>query len=90
MALGVRAGWKLELPLGPHYQYNGFMGKQSTIPVIRKKRGRPATGVDPLVALRFPPDRIEEIDNWAGKHSVSRSEAIRRLVELGLTAKAKK
>ena len=60
------------------------MTKQS----IRPKIGRPATGVTPLVALRFPSDRIKEIDSWADKNGISRSEAIRRLVELGLKGKA--
>ncbi|BAR57278.1 hypothetical protein NK6_4109 [Bradyrhizobium diazoefficiens] len=32
---------------------------------------------------------MKALDTWAGKHDVSRSEAIRRLVELGLKAKSK-
>jgi metal-responsive CopG/Arc/MetJ family transcriptional regulator len=32
---------------------------------------------------------VGAIDAWAEKHKVSRSEAIRRLVELGLKAKGK-
>ena len=31
---------------------------------------------------------MKALDTWAEKHDVSRSEAIRRLVELGLTVKA--
>jgi hypothetical protein len=56
-----------------------------------KKRGRPATGKSPAVVVRFPPALIATIDTWAGKAGdvVTRSEAIRRLVELGLKAKAK-
>lgn len=40
---------------------------------------------------RFPQDQIAAIDAWAAKagDDVSRSEAIRRLVELGLKAKGK-
>jgi Arc/MetJ-type ribon-helix-helix transcriptional regulator len=62
-----------------------------SITVKRKKRGRPATGTDPLVGVRFPPSMIEIIDNWgnAAGEDVTRSEAIRRLVELGLKAKGK-
>lgn len=62
---------------------------KSSIPVKQKKRGRPATGVDPLVGVRFPQSAIDEIDAWAAKagDEISRSEAIRRLVELGLKAK---
>jgi hypothetical protein len=32
---------------------------------------------------------MEALDGWAVKHKVSRSETIRRLVELGLKAKSK-
>jgi len=32
---------------------------------------------------------MEALDAWAKKHGVNRSEAIRRLVELGLKAKPK-
>ncbi|MGD9882952.1 MAG: ribbon-helix-helix domain-containing protein [Reyranella sp.] len=52
--------------------------------VIRKKRGRPATGTDPLVAVRLPPEMIAALDGRAAADKVSRSELIRRLVELGL------
>ena len=50
-------------------------------------RGRPPTGVDPLVGARFPKEDIAKIDAWAKVEKVSRSEAIRRLVELGLKSK---
>jgi Ribbon-helix-helix protein, copG family len=57
-----------------------------SIKVQPKKRGRPATGRDPLVGARFPPPLIETIDAWAAasEQPVTRSEAIRRLVELRL------
>jgi hypothetical protein len=56
-----------------------------SITVKRKKRGRPATGTDPLVAARMAPELIRSIDDWASHNTDgSRSEAIRRLVELGL------
>src|SRR4051812_13422324 len=61
-----------------------------SIAVIHKKksRGRPATGHDPLVALRLAKELIATIDAWAEREQVgSRSEAIRRLIELGLLAK---
>jgi Arc/MetJ-type ribon-helix-helix transcriptional regulator len=51
----------------------------------KKKRGRPATGRDPVSAIRLSPDLIATIDKWAARNDVSsRSEAIRRLVEVGL------
>ena len=57
-----------------------------SIAVVQKKRGRPATGVDPVSAIRLSPAIREAIDTWASKQKdkPSRSEAIRRLVELGL------
>ena len=60
-----------------------------SIPVKRKKRGRPATRVDPFVGVRIPARLIATIDQIADQHDESRSEAIRRLIELGLTAQKK-
>jgi predicted DNA-binding protein len=56
----------------------------STISDKRKKRGRPATGVDPMYGARLSNDLVERLDAWAKTNRVSRSEAIRRLIELGL------
>ncbi|MGE3875780.1 MAG: ribbon-helix-helix protein, CopG family [Parvibaculaceae bacterium] len=58
----------------------------SSISVVRKKRGRPPTGQDPVTAIRLSPDMRDAVDAWAArqKDSPSRSEAIRRLVDLGL------
>jgi hypothetical protein len=44
---------------------------------------------DPEVAARFELATVADLDKWAASHGVSRSEAIRRLVELGLRAKSK-
>ena len=49
-----------------------------------RKLGRPATGKDPHMTARFPARLIATVEDWAEKNDVSRSEAIRRLVELGL------
>jgi Arc/MetJ-type ribon-helix-helix transcriptional regulator len=55
------------------------------IRALPRKRGRPATGRDPVSAIRLSPDLIATIDKWAARNDVSsRSEAIRRLVEVGL------
>ena len=61
------------------------MGK--SISVIRKKPGRPATGTDPLLTVRAPAELIAAIDAWAKKEQLARSEAVRRLIEIGLTKK---
>ena len=37
----------------------------------------------------MPAESIASVDAWAAAHETTRSEAIRRLVELGLTVKAK-
>jgi hypothetical protein len=58
-----------------------------SISVKRKKAGRPATGTDPLYGVRITDALMTQIMNWAGANGATRSEAIRRLVELGLTVK---
>jgi len=63
-----------------------------SIVVAPKKRGRPSSGGrDPHIGARFPATLTAAIDVWAAKTDggIGRSEAIRRLVELGLQAKGK-
>jgi hypothetical protein len=56
--------------------------------VFKKSRGRPA-GVKyaGTIPARFEIESMKSLDTWAKKHKVSRSEAIRRLVEIGLKQK---
>ena len=86
----VRAGEKLALLTGSLLR-STIMAKKS-IPVVRKKRGRPATGQDPVSAIRLSLSLRIAIENWAKQQpdKPSRSEAIRRLVEFALTAKSKR
>jgi len=65
--------------------------RASTKKVTPKKRGRPATGRDPARTFRLSDQLIESVDAWAAAKDdqPSRSEAIRRLVELGLTVPSK-
>jgi hypothetical protein len=59
---------------------------------ITQKRGRPATGgAGRLVGVRVRPDLSEQIDGWRAleRPIPSEPEAIRRLVELGLSATPK-
>jgi hypothetical protein len=58
-----------------------------SITVKRKKAGRPATGTEPLYGVRIPDELMAQIQKWGRENSATRSEAIRRLVELGLKAK---
>ncbi|MVT69438.1 ribbon-helix-helix protein, CopG family [Bradyrhizobium pachyrhizi] len=55
----------------------------------RPGAGRPATGNDPVRTLRLSDEFIEKVDHWAAEQedAPGRSEAIRRLVEMGLKAK---
>src|SRR3979490_1166941 len=58
---------------------------KSPIPTKRKRRGRPATGQDPVSAIRLSVELTQVIDRWAAHNkAASRSEAIRQLVEMGL------
>jgi hypothetical protein len=58
-----------------------------SISVKRKKAGRPATGTEPLYGVRIADGLMKQIMGWAKSNELSRSEAIRRLVETGLKAK---
>jgi hypothetical protein len=67
---------------------------KNSISVNIKSRGRPKKkgGVYPVTALRLSPALGAEVDKWASSQTdaPTRSEAIRRLVELGLKAKGTK
>jgi len=63
---------------------------KKSIKVIPKKRpGRPAIGRAPRVTSRMPPGLIAEVEAWATANDTTRAEAIRQLVELGLTIRTK-
>jgi len=54
-----------------------------SIPVSRKKRGRPATGQDPTITVRLSDDLQGDLQKWIDEQpdpKPSRSEAIRRLL----------
>jgi hypothetical protein len=58
---------------------------------VKQKRGRPATGITPLMGFRADPVTRTAIVRWAENQpdNPTLSEAIRRLVELGLTVTSK-
>jgi hypothetical protein len=64
--------------------------RKSNKVIPKKGRGRPATGRDPVTAIRLSAALRQTVDAWAEKQDdkPGRSEAIRRLVELGLKVKA--
>jgi hypothetical protein len=59
--------------------------------VVRKRSGRPATGQNPVTAIRLSLTLRQAVDRWAESQAdePGRSEAIRRLVEIGLKTKPK-
>src|SRR5260370_15704726 len=69
------------------------MGKtiQKSVGGRRPGAGRLATGIDPGRTIRLSDALMTKIETWAGLQGdgPGRSEAIRRLVELGLTIKTK-
>ena len=79
----------MALPLGLRFLYNGNMVKSITVK-RKKKRGRPATGTDPLIGVRLPADWIEEIDQLARALERDRSSIIRQLLRQGLDWKKKR
>jgi hypothetical protein len=62
--------------------------------ITKKRRGRPVTtGKGTLIGVRLLDDPLTSLDVWIAKQKkpdLSRPEAIRRLVEAGLKAKAAK
>jgi hypothetical protein len=67
------------------------MAKVSIKKVVPKKRGRPATGRDPVSAIRLSPTIKSKIEAWAKQQAEqpTRSEAIRRLIEIALRVERK-
>ena len=65
------------------------MAKQQKT-VHKKRIGRPpGKRFSETIPARLEPQTISAVEAWAAAHDASRSEAIRRLVELGLNVKAK-
>jgi hypothetical protein len=65
------------------------MKKKTVIP--KKKRGPPPTGKGEPIVVRMHPPMLASLDAWIAHQPQpfpSRPEAVRRLVELGLTQKA--
>jgi hypothetical protein len=56
---------------------------QKSINVIKKSRGRPATGQGTRIGVRLQPSRLKALDAWIAQQSapVTRPEAIRAMME---------
>lgn len=65
---------------------------RANVSVSKKKIGRPKTGVGTLIGMRWHAPVLAAIEEWRRDQPdlPSRSEAIRRLVEIGLRAKGGK
>jgi hypothetical protein len=65
-----------------------FVKKQSML--AKKRRGPKPTGIGVQVVVRWQPEPLDALDKWVAEQEdkPTRAEAIRRLVELGLTVKA--
>jgi hypothetical protein len=59
-------------------EVSDFGKRDSTAPVRRR------TGLDPISAVKMPEGLTATVDAWAESHHLSRSDAICKLVELGL------
>ena len=82
----VRAGRKLKPSVRLASLISEFMAKKTLIP--EKRRGPAPTGVGKPQVVRMRDKQIAAIDAWIvmQEEDLSRPEAIRRLVELGLLA----
>ncbi|PZF76417.1 hypothetical protein DK847_14680 [Aestuariivirga litoralis] len=50
----------------------------------KRKPGRPKTGTTRMYGARLSEELVTKIDVWANKNDLSRSEAIRQLIEVAL------
>jgi hypothetical protein len=62
--------------------------KRQTV-ITKKRRGPPPTGKGTLIGVRMQPDDLAALDSWITSDGggLSRPQAIRRLVQIGLKAK---
>jgi hypothetical protein len=67
-----------------------FMGLSISRTGKKRGRGRPATGSE-SIHLRLLPQQMANVDKWISDQAdqPSRPEAIRRLIDLGLSAHPK-
>lgn len=51
---------------------------------VTEQRGPGRPEVGKAINVRLGDDRLEDVDTWAREHVVSRAEAIRQLIDVGL------
>ena len=82
--VGVRAGAEVTAFPSARFCDNTVSMKRQTV-ITKKRRGPLPTGKGTLVGVRLQPDLLKALDGWAKLSNISRPEAIRRLIERGLT-----
>lgn len=62
------------------------MAKSTISSTQKRKRGRPPNPAGPRLSIpiSFPPDMVAALDAYAATAEITRSEAVRKLIELGL------
>jgi hypothetical protein len=63
--------------------------RRQPFPAQKRKPGRPATGRDPNVGVRFPPPTLDQIDRICQREKKTRGAVIRELVIEALAARRK-
>ena len=68
-----------------------IMARSIVVNKIKRGRGRPRKpgGHDVLIAGRIPPALVVVLDAYADKTGITRSEAVRKLIEAGLKRRPK-
>jgi Ribbon-helix-helix protein, copG family len=86
LAFAVLAGAALGTALRPSRNSGNtnFMAKSISVTPEKRRRGRPATGRDPVMTVRLPATLTARIDAHAKSRDETRSEVMRRFLELGL------
>jgi hypothetical protein len=80
-----RAGGEVyRFPLACFYVKQKIMSLSISAKQKKRSRGRPRTGVTPMIGLRLSEQEIARLDRWAAQNGFSRSKAIRELIERGL------
>jgi hypothetical protein len=87
----VRVGAGARWPSCPGLLFLYTETMAGSISVNKKSIGRPKKkgGVYPVIAVRLSPNVLDAVETWAHRQGdkPGRSEAIRRLVEIGLRAR---
>ena len=87
LAVVVMLWYNQNLLLSTRIGYTNMAKLKKAVP--KRRPGRPATGRDPLTALRLPAETTAAIDAWAEEAGTSRSGAIRQWIEAGLKRRPK-